>query len=307
MSANAEARTEMLPDPWARISVVFVVHNSASVIADTLDNLKQATDVVIVDNQSSDGTPEMAERLHPGVRVIRRDDNLGLTIASNQGFREATRDYVLHLNPDTRFDTACIARLVQTMDENPNCAVVGPLLYNNRDVEELDVMGPSELRHAKIAVDPDGPFCTWFVTGAVCLWRRSALDAMDGFDENIFLYYEDADLCLRCAKAGWSLIIEPRADGHHYGGQSEAMSDKTRWRKDWNMAWGHLYFEAKHGDAAATRQLARSLLVGHAWSAFLGLLTFRRKRVVGQAARVAGIWRFLSGRPSWGRLDLKKG
>lgn len=291
-------------DPWARISVVFVVHNSASVIADTLDNLKDATDVIIVDNQSTDGTAELAERLHPGVRVFRRDDNLGLTIASNQGFRQATRDYVLHLNPDTRFDTACIARMVETMDENPNCAVVGPLLYNNREREELDIMGPHELRHSKIPVDPSGPFCTWFITGAVCLWRRAAINAMDGFDEKIFLYYEDSDLCLRCAKAGWSLIIEPRAEGHHYGGQSEAMSDKTRWRKDWNMAWGHLYFEAKHGDAAATRRLAWKLLFRHALNVLGGIVTISRKRIVGQAARVAGIWRFLSGRPSWGRLHL---
>ena len=289
-------------DSWARITVVFVTHNSAAVLPKTLENLKDAHRIIIVDNASSDGTADVAQRLHPGVEVVRRNDNLGITIASNQGFRMAKTDYVLHINPDIRFAEDCIARLVETMDANPNAAVVGPLVANHKGDPELDVMHGREIRHRKIAVPPDGPFCTWFVTGAICLWRRRALEQLGGFDENIFLYYEDNDLCLRAAKAGWSLIVEPRAKGDHYGGQSGAVSYRSHWRRDWNLAWGHLYFEAKHGDPAKTRRVAWATIARFSWGVVVGLLRLRPVKVVGSLARVAGAVDWLRGRPSWNRV-----
>jgi N-acetylglucosaminyl-diphospho-decaprenol L-rhamnosyltransferase len=288
-------------DPWKRVTVVFVVHNSASILPETLDNLKDAHRVIIIDNNSDDDSAEVAFKLHPGAEVVRRTDNLGLTIASNQGFLMAKTEYVLHINPDIKFADGCLERMVQTADKNPNAAVVGPLLYNHQNDMELDVMHGNELRHQKIQVQPDGPFCTWFVTGAVCLWRRQALEELGGFDENIFLYYEDSDLCLRAAKADWSLVVEPRARGRHYGAQSGILSYKSCWRRDWNFAWGHLYFEAKHGDNVAVRRTGWKLIARYSWSALIGLLRLRPLKVVGPLARVAGTLHWLRGKPSWGR------
>lgn len=291
-------------DPWERISVVFVVHNSTGVLRQTIENVRNAHEIIMIDNQSSDGTADLAESLCSDIQVIRRNDNLGLTIASNDGFRRATKEYVLHINPDTKFDDDCIRKLVAAMDANPNAAVAGPFMVNGHGTPEMDVQGPGEIRHAKLAVDPDGPFCTWFVTGAICLWRTSVLQKLGGFDENIFLYYEDSDLCTRCVEAGHPLLIEPAARARHDGGQSGGISMKSRWRKDWNMAWGQLYYECKHGDPETARAEGRRRFWKHVGGVLGGILTFRRKRIVGQLARACGTRRFLKGGPSWNREGL---
>ena len=124
---------------------------------------------------------------------------------------------------------------------------------------------------------PDGPFFTWFITGAVVLWRRDALKALNGFDETIFLYNEDTDLCLRSTRAGYSLILDPGARADHLGGRSEAITLKSRIRRDRNMVWGHLIYEHKHGKPSEAEAIARDYVTRCGHEAFVGLLTLRRK------------------------------
>ncbi|MDD9876131.1 MAG: glycosyltransferase, partial [Magnetovibrio sp.] len=196
---------------------------------------------IVVDTGSSDDTADVAAAAHPAGEVIRNTEDFGLAAANNQGFDQAETEYVLHVNPDARVDPGCLEQLIETADANPNAAGVAPLLINGRGDMELDVMGARERHHHKLPEAPDGPFCTWFITGAVVLWRLSAVRSIDGFDAGFFMYNEDTDICLRSTRGGYSLILDPGVSAHHYGGASGGTSLKSRIRKDWMMAWGHLY------------------------------------------------------------------
>ena len=293
MSASVAA------DFWDRITVVFIVHNSASVLPAAMESLKGAKRIVIVDNASADDSAELARSLHPNVQVIHNPDNTGVSLPSNMAFAKATTEFVLHMNPDIKFDDACIGRLVGTLDEDPGAAVVSPLIINANGDQEIDLMGPGEIEHRKIDVPPDGPFCTWYVCGSLWLWRTAAFRKIDGFDPNIFLYNEDVDICIRAAKAGYSLIVEPRAVIHHAGGASERVSHKTRWRKDWNLMWSHFYLVSKHHGFATAASQARKKNREFLLNAIVGGLLLRPKTVVGQFARYAATRHFLQKRPSW--------
>jgi len=292
-----------MSDFWNRLTVVFIVHNSVSVLPDVIKSLEGAKNLIIIDNASSDGSADLAQRLRPDAEIIHNPDNTGVSMPSNMAFEKVGTEFVLHMNPDTHFDNACVKRLVDTMDEDPSAAVISPMIINANGNQEIDLMGPGEIEHRKIEVPPEGPFCTWYVCGSVWLWRMQAIKAIHGFDPNIFLYNEDVDICLRSSQAGYSLIVEPRAVIHHGGGASERISHKTRWRKDWNLTWSHFYLKSKHRSFDEAEREAKLKSGEFLKNAFLGLLLLRPKSVVGQLARYAAAQRFLRKEPSWLRTD----
>lgn len=286
---------------FERISAVITVHNSASVLPTCLESLRHIPRIVIVDNASTDDSVEVAMRCHPGVEVVSNPDNSGLPIAINLGLAHVSTEYVLLMNPDAGIAPDCLGHLERDLDDCPAAAAAAPLITNARGNPEIDVMGPGEHNHHKIAVPPDGPFCTWFVTLAMALWRREVLEALGGLDENIFLYQEDADICVRATQAGHTFILDPRAECDHFGGASEGMSVKTRWRKDWNQTWSTFYYEDKHGAPGSGTELARRMVGPCTLKALLGVLLLRRKMVVGYLAKASAARRYASGGASWRR------
>jgi GT2 family glycosyltransferase len=288
-------------DPWDRITVVLVTRNSEAALPTSLGSLPKAKRIILFDALSTDGTVDAAKAAHPNVEVVSLGRDRGLGAATNMGFALAKTEYVLNINPDTRLLEGCAEQLVRTANANPNAAIVAPLLTNDRGRMDLHAMGPRELHHHEIKVVPEGPFCTWFVTGAVVLWRLSAFKDVGGFDENIFLYNEDADICVRATQKGYCLIIDPTAEGDHFGGQSEKVSLKSRIRRDRNMTWGQLYYERKYGGPDEADHAARQLIRKCAGQVLLGLLTGRPRKVITNVAKARAAYAYLKRESPWER------
>jgi len=290
-------------DIWDKISVVFVVHNSISVIPDSLKSLENAKHLVVTDNASTDGSADLIKSLHPNATIIHNSHNSGVSLPCNMAFKKVETEFTLYMNPDITFDNACIEQLVHTLEKDANCAVVSPMIYNSNGDQEIDVLGPGEINHRKIEVEPSGPFCSWFVCGSLWLWRTEALRKIDYLDANIFLYNEDVDVCIRATQAGYSLIVDTEARIDHKGGASEKPNAKTRWRKDWNITWSHFYLCAKHKNIEAAMMEARWKLMIFALNVLKGVLLLKPKTVIGQSAKFAATVRFLRKKPSWLRKE----
>ena len=296
--------TDRLPagaDPWDRVTVVMVVHNSAFILPQAMAGLGRAKRIIVVDTASRDSTVAVASRFPGRVTVIQNRTDPGLAGAYNQGFAAVQTDYVLNMNPDATIDSVSVGRLVATADACPDAIAVAPVLANRHGRMELDVMGFGERHHRKIGVAPDGAFCSRFVNGAVVLWRLAHFRALGGYDEDIFIYNEDADICLRASRAGYSLIVEPEARGSHAGGGSEKPGLRSRVRRDWNMAWGHLYYEKKHGQPGEADAAARALAASGLRDAARALASLRPGKMLGNLAKVRAAVGFLRGARPWGR------
>lgn len=140
---------------------------------------------------------------------------------------------------------------------------------------------------------PAGPACCAFLTGAILLWRRTEWCSIGGFDERIFLFWEDLDLCVRAAKARKQMILVPEARALHLSGASTPPSKRVRWIKDWHMTWGDLYLQAKHHSAAAARARAWDYLRRHGLRTLWAVLTVRSRRVYRNWAVVSAALAFL--------------
>lgn len=225
------------------------------------------TDIVVVDNQSTDGTPEMLRRDWPGVRLLDAGGNLGFARANNVGIRHSSGEFVLLLNPDTIVPPGAIATLVRALASHPEAAIAGPRIVDERGFPELS-FGPMmhplgelwQMTLTRLLERRVRWVVRWFdkwtrdagprawVSGACLLARRADLEAVGLLDERFFLYTEDVDLCASVRSRGRVVLYAPGAQIVHRRGRSGATDpSRTRaWRRQ-----SHLAFYEKHYPALA--------------------------------------------------------
>lgn len=203
-----------------------------------------AIEVIVVDNDSSDGSTDAVSAAFPALRIIRNADNRGFGRAANQGIAAGSAPYAFVLNPDSEIRSGSIADLIQTADGAPRVAVLGVLtsepdgtVYPSaRQIPRLTdalghaLLGPfakqNRFTRAYTLADWDRKTerdVDW-VSGSCMLVRRGALEQVGGFDPGYFMYAEDADLCTRMRDAGWTVRFSPVMNVMHARGVSTAGS-----------------------------------------------------------------------------------
>jgi GT2 family glycosyltransferase len=222
------------------LSVVIVSFNTAALLYNCLRSLleaceKLATEVIVVDNASEDGSAEMVRNSFSQVRLIANQQNVGFGVANNQAIAAACGKYVLLLNSDTIVWPGAIEQLLCEIERDPGLALVGPRLMGSdgrwqRSAFRFPTPGVLLLEQLNIArfvsEYPEGRQHTgaslsvdWLI-GACVLGRRDLLASLGPFDPRFFMYGEDIDLCYRLRKAGWDIRIVLSATITHLGAMS---------------------------------------------------------------------------------------
>lgn len=283
----------------AQITIVAVNYNSGEVIGSALAPLAEFMPIVVVDNASVDGSGKRIAADFPQARQIRNDRNAGYGRAINQGMALVETPFALHLNPDAILTPQAVLRLGRAATE-AKAAIAAPFLFKPDGRLDLSVKGPGERGQTALKPVPAGDFCTWFVTGAVWLVDTRFWRHLGGFDENIFLYNEDYDLCRRVIAAGGTILVSPEAEGQHMVSRSTKPTTRIRWRKEWNIVWSHLYLERKFDGPAAAQAEAWRLVRKHGPKALFYLLAVRPKRLLRDLAVAHAALSFLAGRGPFG-------
>ena len=250
-----------------RVAIVIVSFNAREDLACALASLRDAPpkvshSVVVVDNASTDGAPDLVRTQFPEVRLLETGENLGFARANNLGIRDTRSDYVLVLNPDTIVPAGAIDTLVARMDAEPAIAAVGPRLVDAEGRAELSfgttyTPWTEARRKLTLALDARGVSAVraWidratrgrrepdWLSGACLLVRRSAGEAAGWFDERYFLYAEDVDLCAALRARGGRIVFAPDAEVIHLRGRS-GLTRPGPTRDAWRAS--HLVFYEKH-------------------------------------------------------------
>ena len=240
---------EGILDMQKSCSIIVVTYNSSSCIGACLAPLLGMSDVelVVVDNDSKDGTAAHVQKEFPKVTLIALQENIGFGCACNIGVAASSGSFVLLLNPDAVAPAEAIRTLIEFCKKHPRAGIAGGRLVDPSGLP-LQSMGdrPSLLRlvldkpmawvaqrvglrglfrrvlgrwSAKFRLSREAEPVAW-VSGAFLCCRRSIWNELGGFDEQFFLYYEDVDLCLRIAQAGWGVWHVPEAVVEHQSGAS---------------------------------------------------------------------------------------
>ena len=200
-----------------------------------------ATEIIVADNASADGSAEMVASEFPQIPLLRNDTNLGYARATNQALSKARGDLVLLLNPDTEVRAGALEAICRFMDSHPDAAAAGCRLLNPDGTVQrscrsfptprallLDVIGLWRMFPASRVL---GRYrMTWFdharvmevdqpMASALCL-RRVAVEQVGPLDEQFPIFWNDVDLCYRLRAAGWRIYFCPDAEGVHHLGAS---------------------------------------------------------------------------------------
>ncbi len=232
------------------ISIVIVSYNSGHILGECLGGLPDTAEVIVVDNASSDDSVSVAQR-YP-VRLISLPENVGYGPACNVGAEAASGDFILLMNPDVRFEPDTIAKLAEAAGRYPGAAAFAPrLLKPDGSVvfQDSSILCPPPHNKSKPKHVPAGDCCVEAMSGAAMLCRREAFLGLGGFDERIFLYYEDDDLCRRMRQAGWSLVYVHGALGRHEHGKSTRSKKGGTYFRSFHWAISKCYVTRKHGVA----------------------------------------------------------
>ena len=198
----------------------------------------QDFDVTVVDNGSIDGSVEYLEREWPEVRALAMGENAGFAAAVNRGIESTSGEYVAVLNNDVELNRDWLRVLVDELDREPDVGfATGKVMrYDRRNVLEqvgleLYTCGRFEPRGIdEVDVGQyDKPRELAMATAAAVLYRREAVEQVSGFDDDYFIYCEDADLCLRMRLAGFRGVYLPGPEAYHVRGATTApTSELTR-------------------------------------------------------------------------------
>ncbi len=248
-------------------------------------------EVVVVDNDSRDGSAVQAVRASPEVRLIQNPSNRGFAAAVNQGIRATTAPFVLLLNPDAEILAGTLGGFLKIARERPNAAAIGPVV---RDPDGSIYPSARKVPTVMEALGhcfvgpfrPDNRFsraytmADWgrrserqveWVSGSCMLLRREALERVGLFDERFFLYVEDVDMCRRLRGAGWDVLFSPELEVVHVGGVSTGRSRRMTLEHSRSIYKYFVKYRAASGWEIGLRPLAWTALRARA-----ALVSWRR-------------------------------
>lgn len=244
------------------VTVISVTYESAAIADALVHTLARFQNVIVIDNASRDDTARIVSTRLTHAQVVRNPVNIGFGSANNQALALVATRYALLLNPDCDIGIDALEQLLSTAELYPAAAIIAPQGWlGNGKPQPSYRHAFYEKRAAQVYRIPDGVCSAKWVHGCCMLVRVAALRGFGGFDERLFLYYEDDDLCLRALRAGYDCLLEPQARVLHGGGASSKPSWRTEFRKSF------FFFRSRHlvlgkyvGSAAARRYRARTAL-----------------------------------------------
>lgn len=260
------------------VSVIIVSWNAKELLISCLNSFIDSQggytqEIIVVDNASSDGSPEATEREFTKVRLIKNDTNLGFAKANNIAIRESTGRYVCLVNSDIIVLDDGIEKLVQFMDGNTDIGMAGPKIIGGDGCLQVSCRYLPTLWNnfcqaaglhrlfPKSSFFSDWQMNNWAhdatrdvdaLSGCFWIVRRSAMEKVGLLDERFFIYGEDLDWCKRFHEAGWRVVFCPGSQAIHYGAASSAnapvhfflqmqKADLQYWRKHHGLAQMFVY------------------------------------------------------------------
>lgn len=223
-----------------KVFVIVLNFNGIKTLPDCLNAVFQSDypnlEVVVVDNNSKDGSLEQARLRYSRAHFIKNSSNVGFSKGNNIGIRYALEkfaDYIFLLNNDAIIEKETLSLLLQALDMNASASIVSPIILKNDNKTIWFAGGTINWRkmrtgHVEEALS-DSPYKSEYLSGCAMLIKKEVFKKIGLFDERFFLYYEDADFSLRARKANFELLVEPKSHIKHLEQSNTENPNKNYW------------------------------------------------------------------------------
>ncbi len=277
-----------------QLTLIIVSFNSAGIIERCQKELLVSNkfSVLLIDNASPDGSAAQLKKMLPlrqnsgqaNVEIIELEQNIGYGRAANIGLRQVKTPYALLLNPDLKTSADQIEKLLD---------------HALNDPDNTAIWGPSTHRSAAMDVPPQD--VKW-ISGSAMLFDVEKVNDVGLFDENIFLFAEETDLCERTLATGYKIKLCRNVFFDHLLGQATPTTPAVEYMKSWHRGWRQCYRMTKNGHCTWARNPRRKLLVYRLHS----IISTSRKKRMKWKAKADGAKGFLRGKKAFDEKGLPR-
>jgi GT2 family glycosyltransferase len=222
-----------------KVFIIILNYNGKDTIKKCLDSVFYSdypnSEVVVVDNDSKDGSLEFAKGIYSKFHFIKNAKNSGFSAGNNIGIRfalEKMADYVFLLNNDASLEKDALSKLIMTA-EKEKAGIFSPIIYNrkNRIWFSGGTIKWLKMRavHKSRVPEETSPYSTNYASGCAMLIKKEVFKKTGLLSEDYFLYYEDADFCIKAWKNGFKCLVVPDAKITHFEKSESDLSNKIYW------------------------------------------------------------------------------
>ena len=230
------------------LSVVIVTFMSEDVIHDCIKSIPEEINIIVVDNSGDKKFKENIEKKYKNVECILSPENIGMGAGNNLGLRHINTDYAFIINPDVTLEKNTIDELIYASSEINSFGIISPIINSDKNFN-YKLFDKNDLKKNSI-----NPFKVKSVDGFAMVLNIKKLNQIKSFenfnffDENIFLYLENDDLCLRTKKKNEKIYIINNSIIDHIGASSSNFNQnkEIEYLRNWHWMWSKFYFNKKH-------------------------------------------------------------
>ena len=269
---------------------------SKKLIEKPLNKISKDLQILVVENSKDLRAKHELESKYPNVKVIIPIENTGNGGGINEGLKLVKTKYAFYLDIDTLLDGSTIEKLYSHANEIKNFSILGPNVngFNYKDEFYKEKNNKKRVHSMN------------FMTGCALFFNMEIIKKIGFFDQNIFLYYEENDLYLRCLKQNHPIYLVDEARIDHLGNSSSDKKFKyeIEINRNWHLMWSTFYFHKKHfGLLKAYEKTLFKLFSAVIKFSFYSFVNEKEKRSI-YLARASGIFNAMIGKKSWHRPKI---
>ena len=279
---------------YNQITVGIVTFKSESVIFNCLKSIKKIKNIIIFDNSNDKLLKIKIKKRYPKIKIFLSKKNLGYGAANNKIIKKSKTPYIFILSPDVILQKDCEKNLIQSIDNlKEEFSIISP-------VSKIKNYGfyKNEIKTKNNILEVD------YVDGFAMLINRTKIKNIGMFDDKIFLYTEEIDLCKRLRLANQSIYIDKNSKVIHLGAKSTNIGFEFDKCRNWHWMWSQVYFAKKYSNNFIVYFKFTILLFIQLLKIFFYIILFNKKEIINKTMRLSGTLNSLLGKSSWYRPKI---
>ena len=272
----------------SELSIIIPTFYPGPIINRCIDSLPCKSDIIIVDNGDDEELKKIISEKKNNIRHFKIGD-LGLPKSFNFAVRKAYNENILITQPDVTFEKDALENLIKASHKYKDFGLLAPLIYENNkysSFNSLDLcLGKNgeiikNIKTKKKNIIPSGDFCVEAVSATTMLLKKSVIKQIGGWDENIYTYLEDLDLCLKLRRNNFQLIKIRNSIVHHigFGSHKNENIGKFEVSRNWHFMWSSLYFKQKYENKNVFISYFLRNLIKYFFKTIIFILIFNKKK-----------------------------
>ena len=272
----------------SELSIIIPTFYPGPIINKCIDSLPYKSDIIIIDNGDDNELKKIISEKKNNIRHFKIGD-LGLPKSFNFAVRKAYNENILITQPDVTFEKDALENLIKASHKYKDFGLLAPLIYENNkysSFNSLDLcLGKNgeiikNIKTKKKNIIPSGDFCVEAVSATTMLLKKSVIKQIGGWDENIYTYLEDLDLCLKLRRNNFQLIKIRNSIVHHigFGSHKNENIGKFEVSRNWHFMWSSLYFKQKYENKNVFISYFLRNLIKYSFKTIIFILIFNKKK-----------------------------